>query len=65
MKKLRSENVWGKSVPIIILTNLIPDDDKINKSITEGEPAYYLVKTNLSMDETVEKVRERLGVSNV
>ena len=60
MKKLRAENAWGKNVPIILLTNLSPDDEKINASITEDVPAYYLVKTNWSMDDVVAKVRERL-----
>lgn len=61
MRKLRAENAWGKSVPIILLTNLSPDDEKINTSISEDEPAYYLVKTNLGMNDVVEKVRERLS----
>lgn len=63
MKKLRSENEWGKSVPIILLTNLSPDDDKINKSITNDAPAYYLLKPNWSVDDVVEKVKERLNLS--
>lgn len=61
MKKLREESSWGRSVPIILLTNLSPDDEKINKSITEDEPAYYLVKTNFSINDVVEKVKERLS----
>ena len=60
LKKLRAESEWGKMVPVILLSNLSPDQDKINKSITEDEPAYYLVKTNWSMADVVEKVRERL-----
>ncbi len=62
MKKLRAESEWGKSVPIILLTNLSPDDDKINKSITEDMPAYYLLKPNWGVDDVVEKVRERLNI---
>ena len=61
MKKLRAENEWGKTVPVILLTNLSPDKEEINKSISECEPAYYLVKTNWSMADVVEKVRERLS----
>ena len=61
MKKLRAENEWGKKVPIIFLTNLSPDAEETNKSITEGVPAYYLVKTNWSMADVVEKIRERLN----
>ena len=61
MKKLRQEGQWGKNVPIIILTNLSADDDKINQAITENEPAYYLVKSNWTINDLVEKIRERLS----
>src|SRR5690348_10074943 len=40
MNKLR-EDEWGKSAPVIILTNVNPDSDKIIKSIVESQPAYY------------------------
>jgi DNA-binding response OmpR family regulator len=61
LKKLRQENEWGGSVPVILLTNLSPDEEKINKGITEDEPAYYLIKTNWSLNDVVQKVRERLN----
>src|SRR3989344_7077543 len=60
MKKLREANEWGKHVPIILLTNLNADNDRINQAITDNQPAYYLVKSNWSMEELVEKIRERL-----
>jgi len=60
MKKLREANSWGKSVPVILLTNLNADE-KIMKGIIENEPAYYLVKTDWTLDQVVEKVRERLS----
>jgi len=60
MKKLRAENEWGKNVPVIILTNLSPDAEEIKKSIAEGEPALYLIKTDWSMGDVVEKIREVL-----
>src|ERR1700690_647717 len=61
IKKLRAQSVWGKHVPIILLTNLSPDEEKINASISDDAPAYYLVKTNWSIGDVAEKVRERLG----
>lgn len=61
MKKLRAENEWGKNVPIILLTNLSSHDDKINTSIAEDEPAYFFEKSDLSLDNLVEKIRERLS----
>ena len=61
MKKLRAENEWGKTVPIILLTNLNPDSEEINNRIAEDVPAYYLVKTNWSMSDVIEKIKERLN----
>jgi len=60
MKKLRQENEWGKKVPIILLTNLSPDNEKINKVVAENEPAYYLVKANTPIETLMEKIKERL-----
>jgi DNA-binding response OmpR family regulator len=60
LKKLRHENTWGKNVPVILLTNISPDSEKINKGITEDEPAYYLMKANCTIDDVVDKVKERL-----
>ncbi len=61
MQKLRQANEWGKHVPIILLTNLGIDDDAINKAIADNEPAYYIMKSNWSLDALVEKIRERLS----
>jgi DNA-binding response OmpR family regulator len=61
MKKLRAGSPWGKSVPIILLTNLSPDEDRVNKDVAEDLPAYYLVKTNWSMNDVIEKIKERLS----
>ncbi len=60
LKKLRATNEWGKTVPVIILTNLTSDNDERMRDITETNPAYYLVKTDWKIEDVVEKVRERL-----
>ena len=60
LRKLRNENEWGKSVPVIILTNLTSADETRNRDITELEPSYYLVKTDWKIEDVVTKVRERL-----
>lgn len=62
MKKLRAYSVWGKRVPIIVLTNVGPDDQMI-KDIEATEPAYYLVKSGVRIEDVVNKVRERLGMA--
>ena len=61
IKKLRLANEWGKTVPVIFLTNLSANDDKINRAITDYEPAYYIVKSDLSIGDLVEKIKERLS----
>ncbi len=61
LKKLRSESSSGAKVPVILLTNLSPDNEHINNVITQTEPSYYLVKTNWRMEEVVEKVRSVLS----
>lgn len=57
MKNLRKANEWGKKVPIILLTNLTADDEKINQAIVENEPAYFIVKSNWKIEELVEKIK--------
>jgi len=61
LKKLRQQNAWGKSVPVILLTNLSADDDSILKGVTEDKPAYYLIKSNWTINDVVAKVNERLA----
>ncbi|KKW10912.1 MAG: Response regulator receiver protein [Parcubacteria group bacterium GW2011_GWA2_49_9] len=61
MKTLRGENEWGKNVPIILLTNVSPNDENINKTVAENDPAYYLVKATTSIGEVVERIKERLS----
>lgn len=60
MRRLR-EDVRGKKVPIILLTNL-EADDAIMKGVIRDEPSYYLVKANWKMEDVIEKVKERLGL---
>ncbi len=63
MQKLRESGEWGKRVPIILLTNLNADSDEIMKAVANNEPAYYLVKSNWTINDLVEKIRERLQMS--
>lgn len=61
LKKLRAENEWGKSAPVIILTNLTSDNEQRNRDITETEPSYYFVKTDWTLEDILTKIRELLG----
>ena len=57
LRKLR-EDKWGKTVPIIILTNIDEPDDKISKGVSSDHPVYYLVKSNTRPDKLLKKVDE-------
>jgi DNA-binding response OmpR family regulator len=59
MAKLRGESEWGRKVPIIMLTNVSPDE-KIMSGVVSGEPAYYLIKSDWKLYEVVEKVEDCL-----
>lgn len=59
MKSLR-EDPWGKTVPIIILTNLSADNH-ITARVIKDEPAYYLTKTEWPLDDVIKKVKETIG----
>src|SRR3989344_199117 len=57
MQKLRENNAWGKTVPIILLTNLSADEKKIKQIVSENSPAYYLVKLDWSLSAIIEKAK--------
>lgn len=61
MGKLREGSEWGKKVPIILLTNLSPNEDKIITAISKNAPAYYFVKSDWKLSDIVEKIREVLA----
>ena len=56
--KLRT-TTWGKTVPIIVLTNLNVDG-KILEAITQYSPVYCLLKSNTTPQEVVDKAKEVL-----
>ena len=58
-EKLR-QDAWGKTVPVIILTNLNPDDKTLDQLMKNG-PSYYFVKSKWKLEELVSKVKKELG----
>jgi CheY-like chemotaxis protein len=56
MKKLQ-EDEWGKTVPIILLTNS-SSIDTVAKAVSSGM-SEFLVKTDMRLDDVVSKVKER------
>jgi len=61
LKELRRDKKYGERVPVIMLTNLSADNDKVLQDVVETQPSFYLVKTNWTVQEIVKKVKERLG----
>ncbi len=61
LKELRADE-WGKTVPVIMLTNLSSADEERNRDITALEPTYYFMKTDIKIEQVVEKIKERLGM---
>lgn len=61
LHKLREQNDWGKKVPVILLTNLNADD-QIMMGVAKDEPAFYLIKTEWTLDDVVKKVRQSLNI---
>jgi len=57
LKKLREDD-WGKSVPIMILTNL-SETEKIAEAM-EDRASDYLIKTDWSLEDIVKKVKKLL-----
>lgn len=62
LKKLRQENDWGKSVPVILLSNLGADDEKMMMEIEKDNFVDYLVKSNWSLSDVVKRVTEKLTI---
>ena len=60
MKELRKDSK-GNEIPIIFLTNYDTDENALQE-VSQGRPAFYLIKANISMDEVVKKVKETLGI---
>ena len=62
MHQLRDDN-WGKDALIIILTNFEPsysNDDQLEQ-LNKDKPTYYLIKSNNTLGNILDKVREVLA----
>jgi CheY-like chemotaxis protein len=59
MQNLRQDD-WGKTVPVIILTNVNPNSSTVINSVLQNEPAYYLVKSDVKLENIVSKIKEVL-----
>lgn len=50
-------NEKGKNMKVIVLTNLDPNPDLIEKTIS-GQPTYYLIKSDTKLSELISKIEE-------
>lgn len=60
IKKLREDD-WGKNAPVIIISNLSPDNTEIIQNVIEFKPIHYIVKSDWSLNEIIDKINELLG----
>ena len=60
MLDLLRKEIWGKAIKVIMLTNLEPDDKIIGKVVTD-EPSYYFVKSDIKLENLLDKIKELLG----
>lgn len=63
LQKLRLDE-WGKTVPVIILTNVTPNANSVINSVLQNEPAYYLVKSDVKLEGIVDKIKEVLKIQD-
>jgi len=54
---VRKSGLWGRKVPVIMLTNL-DSDDRIIKAIEKYRPSYYFIKSNTELEEITDRAKE-------
>ncbi len=57
VRLIRQSGELGSHVPVIFLTNLNMTDEML-PSVTQDAPAFYLVKAETGLDETIEKIKQ-------
>jgi len=60
LKKIR-QNGWGKTVPVILITNL-KAGNALKKDIEEYNPSFYFNKSNWKLQDVANKVKEVLKI---
>lgn len=58
-QKLRQDE-WGKTALVIVLTNVSPNANFVIDSVLQNKPAYYLVKSDVTLQDIVGKVKDVL-----
>ncbi len=61
LKKIR-EDAWGKTVSVIILTNLSEINGNIKDDAAAHIPTEYLIKSDWKLHDIIKKIEKILGV---
>lgn len=59
LKKIR-EDAWGANVPVIILTNVSANNEKLVEDVVTHKPLNYLIKADWDLNEVVKRVQKVL-----
>lgn len=60
LKQLKKDEAT-KNIPVIILTNLVFDDKKIEEVLKSGNTD-YLIKVDHSLNDIVKRIKEKLNI---
>lgn len=60
LKKLRLN--FGNELPVIILTNVEPNDQTI-QDVVAYKPTYYLIKSNIELEDLVNHIKDTLKLT--
>lgn len=63
LKKIR-EDEWGANVPVIILTNVSANNEKLVEDVVTHKPINYLIKSDWKLHDVVDKIEEILKTKN-
>lgn len=61
LKRIREDD-WGRSVPVVILTNLNANNEQIVEDMITHKPLEYLIKSDWKIYDVVKKVEKILKI---
>ncbi|MES2060009.1 MAG: response regulator [Patescibacteria group bacterium] len=59
LQKIRADS-WGKTVPVIILTNLSAVNEQLANDVATDRLTHYLIKSDWKLHDIVKKIEEIL-----
>lgn len=61
LEKIRAMDEWGKTIPVIVITNIDPDESVVRR-ITKAKPYFFYSKGIFNLDEMAIKIKEALDI---